>query len=318
MMGVEGLQSLRGSLRGRSPLNDFLPSPQVSRHPAVVRKYIQREEDMKKPIAVVLAICALTVSAMAFAADHELAKKSSINEILARGELRVGFDAGYMPFEMTDKSGNYIGFDMDMGRELAKAMGVRFVPVNMAFNGVIPALLTGKIDVIISAMTITQERNLQIGFSDPYIVVGQSILLNKKHEGKITSWEQLNSPEYHILSRQDTTGEEACKSYLPKAKLTTFEREADGAYEVANDRGDAWVYDMPPNAVFYAKHGIGKVVHLDTPFTFEPLGIGIRQGDPDFMNFLNNFLRQLKADGRYERMYDKWIKSTDWFAKTQQ
>lgn len=272
---------------------------------------------MKNFFAALLALSLLMLSPAAIAADSELAKKSTINEILSRGELRVGFDAGYMPFEMTDKSGNYIGFDMDLGRELAKAMGVKFVPVNTDFDGMIPALLTGKIDVIISAMTITQERNLKIGFSDPYIIVGQSILLNKKHEGAITSWKQLNDPKYNIVSRQGTTGEEASKRFLPKAKLKTFEKEADGALEVANDRADAWVYDMPFNVVFFAEQGKGKVIHLDEPFTFEPLGIGIKQGDPDFMNFLNNFLKQINADGRYERMYDKWIKTTDWFTRTQ-
>ena len=272
---------------------------------------------MKKLFAAFVCLLALCVSGTALAADHDLSAKSTIQEILARGELRVGFDAGYMPFEMTDKSGAYIGFDMDMGRELASAMGVKFVPVNIDFDGMIPALLTGKVDVIMSAMTITQERNLKIGFSDPYIVVGQSILLSKKLEGQITSWEQLNDPKFNIISRQGTTGEEAAKRYLPKANLKTFEKEADGAMEVANGRGDAWVYDMPFNVVFYAEQGEGKVIHLDKPFTYEPLGIGIKQGDPDFMNFLNNFLRQIKADGRYDRMYDKWIRSTAWFKETQ-
>jgi len=272
---------------------------------------------MKKALALLCALCVCGIAVFAMAADNDLAKKSTINEILSRGELRVGFDAGYMPFEMTDKNGNYIGFDIDLGRELAKAMGVKFVPVNTDFDGIIPALLTGKIDVIISGMTITQERNLKIGFTDPYIVIGQSILLNKKLEGKVTSWEQLNDPQYTIVSRQGTTGEEASKRLLPKANLKTFDKEADGALEVANDRGDAWIYDMAFNVVFYAEQGKDRVVHLDKPFTYEPLGIGIKQGDPDFMNFLNNFLRQLKSDGRYDRIYNRWISSTDWFARTQ-
>ena len=272
---------------------------------------------MKKNFAALVCILCLCLSSVAFAADNELAKKSTINDILARGELRVGFDPGYMPFEMTDKNGNYVGFDVDLGRELAKAMGVKFVPVNLDFDGIIPALLTGKIDVIMSGMTITQERNLKIGFSDPYIVIGQSILLNKKLEGKVTSWQQLNDPKFNIVSRQGTTGEEAAKRYLPKANLKTFEKEADGALEVANNRADAWVYDMPFNVVFFAEQGKGKVIHLDKPFTYEPLGIGIMQGDPDFMNFLNNFLRQVKADGRYDKIYEKWITSTDWFDKAQ-
>ncbi len=253
----------------------------------------------------------------AMADNIELAKSSTINSIIERGELRVGFDAGYMPFEMTDKNGQFIGFDIDIAKEMAKAMGVKFVPVNTEFDGIIPALMTGKFDIILSGMTITQERNLKIGFSDPYIVVGQTLLVNSKHKGKITSWEQLNSPDYLVIARQGTTSEFVAKRMFTKAKIKTFEKEADGALEVSNDRADAFIYDMPFNVVFFAEQGKDKVYHLDKPFTYEPLGIGIRQGDPDFMNFINNFLHQIKNDGRYDRIYGKWIKSTEWFAETQ-
>ncbi|MDR1686586.1 MAG: transporter substrate-binding domain-containing protein [Desulfovibrio sp.] len=269
---------------------------------------------MKKLSIVVFSACFLLIAFSSFAADIELAKKSTINTVLSRGELRVGFDSGTPPFEMEDKNGNYIGFDIDLARELSRAMGVKFVPVDIDFNEIIPALLTGKIDVIIGALSITQERNLKIGFSEPYFIVGQSVLLNKKLEGKITLWSQLNNLEYTVLSQKGTTGEEAAKRYLGNANLKTVEGDA-GAFEVVNDRADAWVFDMPFNVVFYAEHGKGKVVHLDQPFTYEPLGIGISQGDPDFMNFINNFLRQFKGDGRYERLYEKWVTRTDWFER---
>lgn len=259
---------------------------------------------------------AALLAAPAWAADIELAKKSTLNEIMARGELRVGFDAGYLPFEMTDKNGNYIGFDVDLAKEMARAMGVKFVPVNTDFDGMIPALLSDKFDIIISGMTVTQERNMKINFADPYIVVGQTVLLSKKLEGKIKSWKDLNSPEYTVVSRLGTTGEEAAKRMLPKAKFKSFDKEADGALEVVNGRADAWVYDMPFNVVFMAEQGKNKVVHLDKPFTYEPLGFGIKKGDPDFMNFLNNFLRQIKNDGRYDRIYDKWMRSTEWRSQT--
>ena len=128
-----------------------------------------------------LVLAAFFVSS-GLCADIELAKKSTLEQILKSGELRVGFEAGYMPFEMTDKKGRFVGLDIDMAKEMAKAMGVKFVPVNTAWDGIIPALLTKKFDIIMSGMTITQERNLKINFCDPYIVVGQTILLNKKHE----------------------------------------------------------------------------------------------------------------------------------------
>ncbi len=240
-------------------------------------------------------------STTAMGADIELAKKSHVEKILERGELRVGFESGYMPFEMTDKKGNFIGFDMDFGRRLAKSMGVKFVPVNTAWDGIIPALMTDKFDIIMGGMTITQERNLKILFSDPYIVVGQTILLNKKHEGKVLSFKDLNDPKYILTSRMATTGEQAIKKYIPKATYKAFESEAEAGMEVINGKADAMVYDLPFCGVLYGSQGRGKTVFLNEPFTYEPLAWAINKGDPDFLNYLNNFLRQSKGDGFHEQ-----------------
>jgi polar amino acid transport system substrate-binding protein len=252
------------------------------------------------------------LAAIAVGSDIELAKKSTLEEIIKRGTLRVGLEAGYLPFEMADKKGNFIGFDVDVAKEMAKAMGVKLEIVNTAWDGIIPALVTKKFDIIMSGMTITQERNLKINFADPYIIVGQTILLNKKHEGKVNSYKDLNSPEYTITSKLGTTGEQAIKRMIPKATYKSFEVESEAALEVLNGKADATVYDLPFCATFMAQQGAGKLIFLDKPFTYEPLAWAIRKGDPDFMNWLNNFLRQLKNDGRYDKIYDKWIKSTDW------
>ena len=260
----------------------------------------------------VLMVFAFVFTTSALADDINLAKKSTLEEITKRGELRVGFEAGYLPFEMADKKGRFIGFDIDVAKEMAKAMGVKFVPVNTAWDGIIPALMTKKFDIIISGMTITQERNLKINFADPYIIVGQTILLNPKHKGKVKSYKDLNNPKYTLTSKLGTTGEQAIKRLIPRATYKSFEVESEAALEVLNGKADATVYDLPFCAVFMAQQGKGKLIFLDEPFTFEPLAWAIRKGDPDFMNWLNNFLRQVKNDGRYEKIYNKWIKSTDW------
>ena len=270
---------------------------------------------MKKALLFTFSVCLLAgifFSTTAFGADIELAKKSHIQKILQRGELRVGFESGYVPFEMTDKKGNFIGFDMDFGRRLAKSMGVKFVPVNTAWDGIIPALVTDKFDIIMGGMTITQERNLKISFADPYIVVGQTILLNKKHEGKVKSYEDLNDPKYILTSRMGTTGEQAIKRMIPKATYKGFESEAEAGLEVINGKADALVYDLPFCGFLYGSQGRGKTVFLNEPFTYEPLAWAINQGDPDFLNYLNNFLRQSKGDGFYEKVYNKWIIGSDW------
>jgi polar amino acid transport system substrate-binding protein len=273
---------------------------------------------MKKGLVsglMALAAIGFLFATSVFGADIDLAKKSTIEEILKRGELRVGFESGYVPFEMTNKKGEFIGFDMDYARRLAKAMGVKFVPVNTAWDGIIPALVTGKFDIIMGGMTITQERNLKINFAEPYIVVGQTILLNKKLENEVKSYKDLNNPKYILTSRMGTTGEQSIKKFMPKATYKGFESEAEAGLEVINGKADALVYDLPFCGFLYGSQGKDKTVFLSEPFTYEPLAWAINKGDPDFLNFLNNFLRQSRGDGFYDRMYKKWIVGTEWKAE---
>ncbi len=269
-------------------------------------------------VTVALAIICGGFATAAMASSIDLAKQSTLEEIVKRGEIRIGFDVGYVPFEMSDKKGNFIGFDIDMGKMMAKAMGVKFVPVNTAWDGIIPALVTGKLDIIVAGMTITQQRNLKVNFADPYIIVGQTIILNGKHKGTVKSYKDLNDPKYTITSKLGTTGEQSIKRLMPKAKYKSFEDSTEAALEVAAGRADAFVYDLPTAAAFFAKQGKkADLVFLDEPFTFEPLAFAVRKGDPDFLNWLNNFLRQIKNDGRYDKMYDKWLRGSDWMKLVQ-
>ena len=268
------------------------------------------KQRMKVVTLALLSVVAMVMTATA--ADIDLAGKSTIESILKRGELRCGIDSGYMPFEMTDKNGKFVGFEIDIARELAKAMGVKYVPVNMAFDGIIPALLTDKIDIITAGMTVTQERNLKINFVEPFVVIGQTPMVNSKHKDTVKSYRDLNDPAFTIVSKLGTTGEMAAKRYLPKAKYKSFESETDAALEVLNGKADAMIYDLPFTSIFTAEQGGDKLFLIKKPFTFEPLAWGIRKGDPDFINFLDNFMRQIKNDGRYEKLYHKWFESTQW------
>lgn len=267
---------------------------------------------MRKVFCFILtAMLILSFSGLASAQMFELEKASVLTAIQKRGELIVGMEAGYMPFEMKNKKGEIVGFDVDMVKAMAEAMGVKLTLVNTQWDGIIPALLTKKFDIIASGMTVTQGRNLRVNFADPYITVGQTILLNKKHEGKITSWEQLNDPKYTLSTKLGTTGDFAAKKHLPKAQRNAFETEQEAALEVISKKVDGFVYDHPFNAIFAARNP-GKLVFLDEPFTYEPLGWAVRKGDPDFLNWLNNFLRQARGDGTYDAIYAKWFKSNDW------
>jgi polar amino acid transport system substrate-binding protein len=275
-----------------------------------------KEEDAKvKKILFLLLTLALGVTFSVCTASaittEDIAKASTLQAIVNRGELLVGLEAGYQPFEMQDAKGNIVGFDVDMAHEMGKAIfgkgGENKVKIiNTAWEGIIPSLMTHKFDIIMSGMTILQSRNLKVSFCHPYYYIGQCLLVNNKYKGKVNSYEDLNKKGIIITSKLGVTGQYTAEKLMPNATLRLFKTEADGAMQVANGIAAAFVYDEPQVRVFAAKYqkscyGIFK------PLDFEPLAWAIRQGDPDFMNFLNNFLAQVRGDGRWEKMKQKWF-----------
>jgi polar amino acid transport system substrate-binding protein len=241
----------------------------------------------------------------------------ALDEIQKRGKLRVGMEPGYMPFELTNKKGEIIGFDVDMAKRMAKAMNVELELVSTAWDGIIPALLTDKFDIIMSGMTLTQERNLSINFAQPYIIIGQSVLVAKKLEGTVNSYSDLNDPKYTVASKLGTTGEQATKRMIGNAKYISYETEQEGVMELLNGKIDAFIYDMPFNAIAFSEKGQGKIYHVAQPFTYEPLAWAVKKGDPDFLNWLNNFMFQVKNDGTYEKIYNKWFADDSWLKEIQ-
>ncbi len=268
----------------------------------------------------------------ALAADVEFSKGSALETILQSGVLRIGLEAGYMPFEMIDKrSGlrqkeirhggtrrksrqlNLMGFDIDMGIEMAKALGVKAEFVDTLWPSIIPALKLGRFDIIFGGMSITEARKTQVDFAEPFMIVGQTVLLNARHEKAVKSYRDLDDPVYTVVSKPGTTGEAAVLKRIPRATYMPVNTEMEGAMRVVAGTADAFVYDFPFNAVFTAMHPSSPIIFLDEPFTKEPIAWAIRKNDPDFLNWLNNFLKDIKQDGRFEKMYEKWFENTEWF-----
>jgi polar amino acid transport system substrate-binding protein len=268
---------------------------------------------MKK---IILAIVLLTASL--FSADINLWKNSTLNKIIERGELRVALDPGYQPFEMTDKKGRLIGYDVDMAKKMAKEMGVKLKLIPTAWDGIIGGLLSDKYDIIMGGMTITQKRNLKVNFADSDITIGQTVMIRKELGDTIKNAKQLDNPKYTIATKTGTTGEIAARKFFKKAKILTFDSSATAGAEVLAGRADAMIYDQPYIGIFVGDKGKGRLIHLDTPLTYEPLAWAVRKGDPDFLNWLNNFLRQIKGDkveNFYDKTYNKWFVKTDWLKR---
>ena len=245
----------------------------------------------------------------------QMAHAGAIDEAVRRGVLKVGTDPNYVPFEMTDKQGRVIGFEADLLEEMGKALGVRLEWVPVAYTELIPGLLAGRFDLIGSGMTVTQERNLKLNFSDSFIIVGQTVLLHPRLAGKVSSIEDLNEAGYRIAAADGTTGEVAARRFLGAAQLQSVATAEEGVRQVVSGEVDAFIHDAPYNLIALAKPQNRKLLALEQPFTYEPLAFGLKKGDYDSLNWINHFLNQVAQDGTYDRLYDKWFKDTDWMAE---
>jgi len=199
-----------------------------------------------------------------------LAHAGAIDEAVRRGVLKVGTNPAYVPFEMTDKKGRIVGFEIDLLREMSKALGVKLELVSVPYIALIPGLLASRFDLIGSGMTVTQERNLPLNFSASFIIVGQPVLLNPRLADKVQSIEDLNEAGYRIVAADGTTGEAAAKRFLGTARLRSFPTPEEGVRQVVEGKADAFIHDAPkPDRHYQAPEqcavGAGATLHLRAP-----------------------------------------------------
>ena len=244
-----------------------------------------------------------------------LVQAGALDDAVRRGVLKVGTTPTYVPFEMTDKQGRIVGFEIDLLQAMSRALGVELELVAVPYTELLSGLMARKFDLIGSGMTVTQERNLKLNFSDSFIVVGQTVLLHPRLAGKVASIEDLNEAGYRIATTEGTTAEAAAQRFLGAARLSSFATPEEGVRQVVIGAADAFIHDAPYNLIAMTRPENQALLALEQPFTYEPLAFGLKKGDYDSLNWINHFLNQVAQDGTYDRLYDKWFKDTDWMAE---
>ena len=260
---------------------------------------------------VLSAVWIITGYVFAGEIQQQLVQESTIEQVMKRGILRVGMST-FVPWAMKDKTGKLIGFEIDVAQQLGKDMGVtvEFIPTKWA--GIIPALLTGKFDVIIGGMSITADRNLKVNFSIPYDYAGQAIVANKKLAAGFNSLEHFNRPDVTIAARLGSTAAEAANQYMPKAQKKFFDDEAQVIQEVLNGRAHAAVASAPLPAFQAIKYADQLFLPVQGTFTKEPIGFAVRKGDFDTLNYFNNWIRVMDAKGWLTERKHYWFETRDW------
>lgn len=272
---------------------------------------------MKKITWFLLALAAFSLSFCKSESKGDL-----LGRIKKRGYLSVAMEPGYMPFEMKTKNGELIGFDVEMAREFAKKLGVDVKFQETAWDGIIPALMTkdgddSPVDLIISGMTITEERSQKVNFTQPYFNTGQTFFVGKANPKNIKSWQDLNQEGVIIATKLGVTGEFACKKLFPKATLKLFKTEADAAVEVQQGKAHAMVYDQPYVAAYVKKNPEAVTAFLE-PFTDEPLGMAIRKQDGDLLKEADAFVAEFKQTQLYKDLYQKYFVDMPWFGNIEE
>lgn len=267
----------------------------------------------KRVLALILLGVLFMGSSMAYAAPlgNQLAEESMINRVIKRGTLRVGMST-FVPWAMADKNGNLIGFEIDVANRLAKDLGVKAEFVPTEFSGIIPALLTGKFDIIIGSMSIRMDRALKVNFSLPYDYSGMDLLASKSKAAGMNTLEDYNSPEVIIALRTGAASVPATQKYLPKAQLRFFDDEAMAVNEVATGKAHAMVSSMPLPAFRAIEEPDKFFAPLKKPFTTESVAFAIKKGDPDSLNVLDTWVRTATNDGWLESRHQYWFGSQDW------
>jgi polar amino acid transport system substrate-binding protein len=220
--------------------------------------------------------------------------------------LIIGMELNYPPFEMTDTSGTPTGVGVDLAHALGAYLHRDIQIQNTPFEGLISALKTGRIDLIISSMTATDERRKSIDFSDPYLATGLAILVKK--DSPIQGIVDVDKPGVNVVVKTGTTSATYVRDHFKNATVLTFPQDSTCALEVIQGKADAFLYDQMSIYQFAQKHP-DSTRGIIAPFQKESWAIGIRKGNTALETQVNAFLKDFRARHGFDALADKYLKA---------
>lgn len=230
--------------------------------------------------------------------------KANINQE-KKETLRVGMELQFPPFETIDKDGNPYGLSVELAQYLADKLEMNLEIINTSYSGLIPSLQSDKVDIVLSSMTITEDRLKVVDFSDPYAVSNLAMLININ--SPIESIEDANTSGVKVTVKKGTTGHIFAENNLKNAEIMVFDKESAAILEVAQGKADIFIYGQD---TIYKAH----IQNNDTTkFNLNPIGdtqywgIAIKKGNTDLLNKINQSLLEFKKDGGFDKLSEKYL-----------
>jgi len=273
---------------------------------------------MKKAKVIIMLILALVlVSACVHTKQGSVTEQAPtvLDRISQRGVLVVGTAASMPPFNMTTKEGDVIGLEPDMAKLMAEEMGVKLRFEVIPFSELLPALEAGKVDLILSQMTITGKRNMKVAFVGPYFISGKSFVTKIKWIASVKDASQVDSPKTTMVALKGSTSQTFVEKDVPKAKLVLAKDYDEAVDMVLKGKVDIMVADYPICVLTVLRNPGEGLISVITPLNYEPIGIALPGKDPLVVNWMENFLTTLEESGGLDLLKERWLTDSSWLKK---
>ncbi|MEE4660555.1 MAG: transporter substrate-binding domain-containing protein [Halieaceae bacterium] len=228
--------------------------------------------------------------------------------------LKVGMSGNQPPMNSNSRSGQLIGYEVDLARALASSMGARLEIVTMPFGDLLGALDEEKVDMVMSGMAITAARSRDVTFVGPYMMSGKSILTKDSLLARATDTKDFNRGDLKLAALENSTSEIFVQAAAPEAKLVRV-KDYDAAVDmVIAGEVDALVADMPICILSVLRYPNAGLATLQSPLSIEPFGIAVRKDDKQFAELVDNYLDTFGKMGMLNQLRKKWFEDKSWIA----
>lgn len=264
-------------------------------------------------VFVILMLAAVTLCMLLLAGCQKKEEPASseadkLEEIADRGVLKVGTTGDYQPMSYLDPdTGEYVGFDNELTKDLAGEMGVEIQYVETSWPTLMEDTLAGKFDLAICGITVNDARKERALMSDGYIVNGKTILCRAEDADKYTSLEAINRPEVRVMVNPGGLNEQFARENLPDVTLIIHDVNQEIPGLVASGEADIMITEIMEAGYYVGQDSRLAAPLVQEPFTHGEIGVLMPKGSEDLLNYVNEFLRKEKESGRIDELADEYF-----------
>ncbi len=259
---------------------------------------------------IVLFVILFSIPTLVFPQEGKV-----LNKILKSGELKVGTSGSQPPFSMKSKDGQLMGYEIELAQLLTTAMKLKLKFVEKPFSELLPMMEKGEIDVIMSGMTITPERNLKCSFVGPYIVSGKSVLAKAKRINDLDEMSEINRPTIKVAALKGSTSQNFVEKLTPKVDLILTDDYEKAVKLILDDQADIMIADYPICQLSILRHPTAGLATLEEPLTIEPIGMALPPNAFQLHNLVENYLNALQIGGVLPNLEAKWFQDGSWLIR---